>query len=113
MLDLLAITDGSMVRYEVFLQRVHDEDRQRVDRDLRSTRTSGEPYVEDFRIQRPGGGVCWLHAAGRAIPRADGTPERVRGIAIDVTERPRRAEAARTNHRTERQTALVEGSHGW
>jgi PAS domain S-box-containing protein len=87
MLDLLAITDEPPVRYETFLQWVHDEDRQRVDRDLRLTRTYGEPYDDDFRIQRPDGSIRWLHTAGRTIPRADGQPKRVRGIATDVTER--------------------------
>jgi hypothetical protein len=32
--------------------------------------------------------VSRLHAAGRTIPRAQAQPERVRGIATDVTQRP-------------------------
>ena len=88
MRDLLAITEGSTVPYEAFLQRVHSVDRQRVDHDLRAIPTSGEPYIDDFRIQRPDGAIRWLHAAGRAIPSVEGTTESVRGIAIDVTQRP-------------------------
>jgi PAS domain-containing protein len=86
--DLLAITDGSTVHYETFLQRIHHEDRQRVDREFRTTLTNGEPYIDDFRIQHPDGTVSRLHAAGRAIPRAQAQPERVRGVATDVTQRP-------------------------
>ena len=86
--DLLAITEGSAMPYEKFLQRIHREDRQRVNRELRTTLTSGEPYIDNFRIQRPNGTISWLHAAGRVISGAQGQPECVRGIATDVTERP-------------------------
>jgi PAS domain S-box-containing protein len=54
--------------------------------------TPGLPYRSRFRILRPGGTVRWLEEWGRVEREPDGTPSRLVGISIDVTER-RRIEA--------------------
>ncbi len=47
----------------------------------------------EFRVTAPDGGVRWIHGTGRALYDADGRPQRVIGLNIDVTAR-KAAEAA-------------------
>jgi len=76
------------VRYETALSRVYPEDRAIVERVIRRSVTSGEPYFADHRIVLPNGDMRWLHSAGRVISGDSGTAERIRGITIDITDRP-------------------------
>jgi PAS domain S-box-containing protein len=73
---------------------VHSEDRARVD-ELRSRAFSARSpeYNFDFRIVRSGGEVRWIEGRAFVAYRDDGSPQRVAGVNIDVTER-KRAEAA-------------------
>jgi PAS domain S-box-containing protein len=72
------------------LQRLHPADRARVERRAHDSRTTGEPFAEDFRVIRPDHTERWLHAAGRAEPNADRPAHRLRGIALDITDRKTR-----------------------
>ncbi|MGH9142321.1 MAG: response regulator, partial [Vicinamibacterales bacterium] len=74
-----------------FLDAIHPQDQQRV-LDVLSRRTLGT-YDEEYRIVRPDGSVRWVR--DRAFPVRDQSGEvyRVAGIADDVTERRRVAEA--------------------
>jgi PAS domain S-box-containing protein len=77
-----------------WLAGVHPEDRVRLD-ELRSRafRARSLEYTADFRIVRPGGEVRWIEGRAFVTYRDDGSPQRVAGVNIDVTER-KRAEAA-------------------
>jgi PAS domain S-box-containing protein len=74
---------------------VHSEDRVRLDelRDRAFGRRSPE-YAADFRFIRPGGDVRWIEGRAFVDYHSDGSPRRVVGVDIDVTER-KRAEVAR------------------
>ncbi|WP_214370837.1 PAS domain-containing protein [Pseudonocardia sp. H11422] len=84
---VFALTDDAPCGYRAFLQRVYPGDRRRVDRVLRASLTEAEPYSDDFRIQRPDGGIRTVHSAGRPIPGPSGEPECIRGITVAVTVR--------------------------
>jgi len=88
MFEMYGIPPGSPCSYETALSRVHAEDRSIVERVIRRTVASGEPYFADHRIVLPNGDMRWLHSAGRVISGDDGTAERVHGITIDITDRP-------------------------
>ena len=65
-----------------WLERVHAEDRARVAEALKRL-GDGVPFSEEYRVERPEGGVLWLH--GRAFPIAGG------GCAIGTEEDVQRA----------------------
>ena len=103
--DTLQISDGyaaihgfpnetNEIARSRLLAGIHPEDRARVD-ELRSRafRTRSPEYGVDFRIVRSGGEVRWIEARAFVAFRDDGSPHRVAGVNIDVTER-KRAEAA-------------------
>lgn len=72
----------------VWLEGIHQEDRERVTRAMFSRQVTGQ-YDEEYRVVRPDGSLRWVH--DRAFPVHDqlGAVYRVVGIAEDVTERKR------------------------
>jgi PAS domain S-box-containing protein len=70
---------------EAAVSRIHIDDQAAVARAIQHSLSTGEPYLADHRIVRPGEETCWLHSAGRVIPNANGDPERIRGITQQVT----------------------------
>ena len=79
--------------YQGFLDRVHPDDRDRVNATIERAFASGEPFTFEHRIIVPDGGVRILHARGEVVPGDDGRPAGMRGTGQDITERVR-AEAA-------------------
>ena len=91
--------------YEDFLEPVHPDDRVRVRRTLDAAVAAGAPHELEFRIVRPAGDVRWVHSKGRVHRDERGTPARVLGVSIDVTEQ-KQAEQER-----ERLHSLEVGAH--
>jgi PAS domain S-box-containing protein len=85
--ELLGMTDGPQISFDTYLRRVYEADRGRVARQLRACVVDGEPYVDEFRVERPDGELRVIHAAGRQLA-ADAERQRMHGIAIDVTDPP-------------------------
>ncbi|MGH8973305.1 MAG: diguanylate cyclase domain-containing protein, partial [Acidimicrobiia bacterium] len=77
---------------EAFLSRVHPEDRDAVDREIRRILEAGIPYARDFRVLLPEGAVRWVHGRGAVTTRVDGRPTVMSGTLQDITEH-KRAEA--------------------
>jgi len=88
MFEIYGFPPGGPCSYETALSRLYGEDRSIVERAIRRTVASGEPYFADHRIVLPNGDMRWLHSAGRVISGDDGTAERIRGITMDITDRP-------------------------
>jgi PAS domain S-box-containing protein len=70
------------------------EDRERVLRHALLKQTRGE-YDEEYRIIRRDGTLRWIHDRAFPIRNADGTMDRIAGIAEDITERKQAEEALR------------------
>ena len=79
--------------YEMFLDHVLVEDRNKVDAKFRhATETQGD-WSFECRIRRTDGEVRWILAAGRHRADSMGASRRMAGIVQDITER-KQAEAA-------------------
>ena len=72
---------------EEFLDRVHPEDRVRLDEALEISKQNNTEFNEEFRVVWPDGTVHWLRSQGRYSYGANDEAERVLGITIDITER--------------------------
>ncbi len=80
--------------YEGFLNFVHPDDREAVERSLEEALRSGESYIPlDFSIVRPDGSTRFAHSEGDVIRNSKGKPIRLIGTVQDITER-KRAETA-------------------
>jgi PAS domain S-box-containing protein len=102
---------GSLPTREALLAAVHPEDREAV---AAAGRRAIDPagdgdYVAEFRTIWPDGTIRWLRSKGRAEFTADGTPVRLSGAVVDVTER-RLAEAALRD--SERRLRLAQEAAG-
>ncbi|MEX2290606.1 MAG: SpoIIE family protein phosphatase [Mycobacteriales bacterium] len=68
-----------------FSERVHPDDRARVNEALEQAIESVGDLSLEYRIVRADG-VRWVEARGRVLPGSDGRPVRVLGVAYDSTE---------------------------
>jgi PAS domain S-box-containing protein len=84
---------GFEASYQGFLGLVHPDDRDVVDHSVRTALERREPFSIEHRIVRPDGSIRTLHAHGRVVCKADGTPVRMTGIGQDISERKQAEEA--------------------
>jgi PAS domain S-box-containing protein len=73
-------------RYESWWATVHPDDRHVVEEAIGQASKTGL-YDVEYRTIRSQGSVYWTAARGHILPGADGTPERMLGICMDVTVR--------------------------
>jgi len=79
--------------YQFFLETVHPEDRERVQKTYTESLASRSPYEIVHRLRMPDGRVKWVHERCETDFDADGKPLISRGTVQDVTEL-KQAEAA-------------------
>jgi diguanylate cyclase len=73
-----------------------------------------DTYLTEVRLRHRNGHWVWVEDRGRLITRtADGRPEWVFGIQIDISERKRRDEALRRSEALLNRTGEVAGVGGW
>ncbi|CAN5708607.1 hypothetical protein BH11ACT8_BH11ACT8_29380 [soil metagenome] len=73
--------------YAVFMEHVHPDDRGHVRAAHEHAFATGEPYEMVERIVRSDGEVRHLSSNGQVVHDDDGSPVRMRGTCIDITER--------------------------
>jgi two-component system, cell cycle sensor histidine kinase and response regulator CckA len=81
--------------YGAYLDKVHPDDRSRVDRVIETGLTERRPWNIDYRIVRPDGEQRMIHARGEIVLDDEGRPSTVRGTCQDVTESRRVEDALR------------------
>ncbi len=83
------------VTIDLFFERIHPDDRARVQRDIDASIKGKAAYETEYRTVAPDTRAeKWIRAIGRAFYDEAGVPIRFDGITIDITGR-RRAEAER------------------
>jgi len=76
-------TSGSL---EEFWVRVHKDDRERLEHALRIAKDRSEDFAAEFRVVWRDGTIHWLRSRGRYRYAANGKPERMLGISVDITQ---------------------------
>jgi PAS domain S-box-containing protein len=66
---------------------IHPDDRELVDAAWKSAAEHGTPYSVEFRAIRADGTMRWIDSRAQFHRDAAGTPVRVLGISMDITER--------------------------
>ncbi len=90
--------EGPTATRDEFLARVHPDDRTRV-LEVEHAAALQPPHLFDaeYRIVRPDGEVRWIADRGRVYVAADGTPVRMIGARMDVTDHRRTENALRVS----------------
>ena len=87
MFRLFEVDPTTPLSLEVYLERLHPDDVDRVLTTIDATIASVGDLELLYRVRTSDGSERWLEARGKALPGPDGTAERVVGTAVDVTER--------------------------
>ncbi len=78
---------------EEFFHAIHPQDTPRVQAEIARSLEAGEPFKAEYRLVGADGRITWVVASGRPRLNGEGKVYRFPGIAIDVTEQHRVAEA--------------------
>jgi PAS domain S-box-containing protein len=100
-----------IVKHDTVMQRVHPDDRARIQRTINRASRDGKDFQHGYRLLMPDGSVKHVHATARAVTDASGGIKFV-GAVTDVTARKRAEtelhEAQATLAHVARVTALGE-----
>jgi PAS domain S-box-containing protein len=97
-----------------FLNAIHPEERSGIDAALQGALSRHTDYRAEYRIVLPDGSLRWIASTGRG-EYANGIPVRMRGVALDVTDRKRAEEEInrREAQLVEAQRVAQVGSYEW
>lgn len=71
---------------------VHPEDRQRSRALIANALRDRGAFAEEIRLTRPTGEIRWIQIRGKVICDNQGTPQRISGVFLDVTEKRKLAQ---------------------
>ena len=98
---------------EDFRRSVHPEDRGLVWKAVKDAMESRSPYAAEFRVVWPNGTVRWVAAKGQFYYSPGGDPERMLGMAVDITERKDAEESLRRKEMELKEAQRLAGVGSW
>jgi PAS domain S-box-containing protein len=88
--ELMGYSAGQTLNsFEKFLELLHPDDREEVDRQCKLCLSSGADLNVEYRLKKRDGTYLWLHDRARTVRGAAGKPLFLAGACIDVTDRKR------------------------
>lgn len=73
--------------YDRWLQMLYEDDRPEIEQALRRALTSQQPINAEFRVIRSCDAVRWMTVKSNTYRDAEGIPQRIVGIHMDITEK--------------------------
>jgi two-component system cell cycle sensor histidine kinase/response regulator CckA len=92
-----------------FLALVHPEDRERVESAFQLALQGGGGVAHEYRIVWPTGEIRWLADLGQVGTDAEGRPQYVTGVCLDITDRRAAEDRLRESHRLQAAGQLAGG----
>jgi PAS domain S-box-containing protein len=80
---------------DLWLSRMHEDDRERVLAEHRGSNRTGEPFSVEYRVHAKDGSIVWIRDEAVLVRDADGDPAFWRGVMVDVTHERRANEKLR------------------
>jgi len=72
---------------EALKKCIHADDRSRFSGLIERSIKTGKPFSADHRIIMPDGAIRFVHQQGEVIKNPGNTPDTIKGVIIDITER--------------------------
>jgi PAS domain S-box-containing protein len=85
--DIFQFAPDEDLTFGRFLEAVHSDDRESAKATLARCLETRDLVRLEYRIVLPDGRLRWVVSRGRSFPRTSTQPERVMGVAIDITHR--------------------------
>ena len=92
---LFGYLPGDELNFENFRSAIHPDDREAVLQEIEKSLETGADCQAEYRVALPDGRMRWLEGHGRVEYGSDGKPARMRGVAIDITQRKQAEEEFR------------------
>jgi two-component system, cell cycle sensor histidine kinase and response regulator CckA len=73
--------------YEAWMQRIHPEDRSRLEEELKGSIVHTQGLNVEFRIIYPDDEIRWIAAKGNIFKDVEGKPQAEIGVHIDITDK--------------------------
>lgn len=108
-LNAFGYTPEEMGGIEEWKERIHPEDRPRVEQALRSSLATGEPFESEYRFRRTNGSYAHVLDRGMVQRNAQGQPVRMVGAMADLSELKRLEQQAALAQRLEALGQLAGG----
>ncbi|HWX91311.1 MAG TPA: AAA family ATPase, partial [Terriglobales bacterium] len=93
--------EKAMPSYQMFLQRIHPEDRRRAEQTIDRAVRERSDFEQEYRLVLPDGSIKYVHTVGHPVVNESGVFEFI-GTAMDVTDL-KRAEEMRAAMARERE----------
>jgi two-component system, cell cycle sensor histidine kinase and response regulator CckA len=94
---ILGVGPDRVPSHEGFLAQVVAEDRARVAEAAEAALRGERVYDIEYRWAPAGAAIRWLHSRGEVERAADGTPVRMTGTVLDITDRKQALESLQGN----------------
>ncbi|MEM8831613.1 MAG: PAS domain S-box protein [Cyanobacteria bacterium P01_G01_bin.19] len=95
---LLGLDGDTEISYQLFLNTLHPEDRDRTDEAVKQALANHSEYDIEYRVVGKDGSVRWLAAKGKGFYNQDGKPVSMMGTMQDIDRRKQaEAELVKTN----------------
>jgi two-component sensor histidine kinase len=78
-----------------YLAGIHPEDAERIANAVNRTVTTGERFVQEYRLLRKDRSIRWVEACGECLSGDDGRPSRFVGVVVDITSQKNAQERQR------------------
>ena len=92
---LLGWPASGKIGFEDFISRVHPDDRNRIREAIDDAIHNCKDFDSEYRLVLPDGIVRWMGTRGSVHLNANGKPERLLGVSIDITARKQAEEKFR------------------
>uniref|UniRef100_B8HWB5 histidine kinase n=1 Tax=Cyanothece sp. (strain PCC 7425 / ATCC 29141) TaxID=395961 RepID=B8HWB5_CYAP4 len=86
MAELLELPPGLENMYQIWHDRIHPADVDRVEAGLQSALATGGLFAEEYRYFLQDGRTVWRSVKGQGVYTETGDVERVLGVVVDITE---------------------------
>jgi PAS domain S-box-containing protein len=72
---------------DIWLKRLHPDDRERVISELEQSREGNRPFKSEYRLIASDGRIVWFRDDAAAVQDGAGKPLFLQGVMVDITER--------------------------
>jgi two-component sensor histidine kinase/PAS domain-containing protein len=85
MFSIMDLDPGAPDLFRAWLGAIHEQDRERMEKELEQLLRTLEPRTSEYRIVRPDGSIRWLLMRGQSLPDGAGKPLRTVIVNLDMT----------------------------